>query len=289
MTNGISASVDAAHDKFIKYLKNKSRAQATILAYRKDIEQLTDFLKEKGISQVDTVLTEHIEEFKKDLLEKKYTAKSVSRKLNAVKTFFKFLEEEGITVKNPASSVSHPKYEIKAPRILSQMEYRAIRDAAREDIRISTIVELLLQTGMRIGELARLEIGEIESDYLDIKAYESHKSRKIPLNKAAKKALERYIKIRPKVRTRSLFITKSGRPFLIRNIRGAIERYFKIAGIESAKVNDLRHTFIAHQLAAGNSVVLIQRLVGHKRLSTTERYLDFVKGKSQEEIKIKEL
>jgi site-specific recombinase XerD len=283
------ASLETAHKKFINFLKNKNRAQATILAYRKDIEQLIDFLTKKEISQTTSIQSSHIEDFKKELLEKKYTAKSVSRKLNAVKTFFKFLEEEGIISQNPATTVAHPRYEIKAPRILSQMEYRAIRDAAREDSRISAIIELLLQTGMRIGELARLEIGDVTDSKLAIKPYESHKQREIPLNKAAQKALEGYLKNRPKVRTKALFITKSGRAFLVRNIRSAIERYFRIAGLENAKVNDLRHTFIAHQLSAGNSVVLIQKLVGHKRLSTTEKYLDFIKTASIEEVKIKEL
>jgi site-specific recombinase XerD len=282
-------SLETAHEKFINYLKNKGRAQATILAYRKDIEQLVSFLKGKKISQVSSVLPEHIEAFKKDLAEKKYTAKSISRKLNAIKTFFHFLTSEEVLAQNPATNVAHPKYEIKAPRILSQMEYRAIRDAAREDARISAIIELLLQTGMRIGELARLEIGDLDKNGIIIKKYESHKERKVPLNSAAQKALDRYLEERPQVKTKSLFVTKSGKPFLVRNIRGAIERYFRIGGIDGAKVNDLRHTFIAHQLSAGNSVVLIQKLVGHKRLSTTEKYLEFVKGKNQEEVKIKEL
>lgn len=282
-------SLETAHKKFVNHLKNLNRAHATILAYHKDIEQLVDFLKTKEISQTTTINSQHIEEFKKDLLEKKYTAKSVSRKLNAVKTFFKFLKDEGIISQNPAAIVAHPKYEIKAPRILSQMEYRAIRDASREDIRVSAIIELLLQTGMRIGELARLEISDIKDSRLSIKAYESHKNRDIPLNKAAEKALNSYLNIRPKLRTRALFVTKSGRPFLVRNIRSAIERYFKMAEIEEAKINDFRHTFIAHQLAAGNSVIIIQKLVGHKRLSTTEKYLEFIKSKSHEEVKIKEL
>ncbi|MBN1263660.1 MAG: tyrosine-type recombinase/integrase [Candidatus Pacebacteria bacterium] len=282
-------SLETAHKRLVNHLKNKGRAQATILAYRKDIEQLVAFLKDKGISQTTSVTSDHIEEFKKSLMEKKYTAKSVSRKLNAIKTFFKFLEEEGVLLLNPATAVAHPKYKIKAPRILSQMEYRAIRDAAREDTRISTIIELLLQTGMRIGELARLETGDANEKTLTIRGYESHKQRDIPLNRSARKALEAYLETRPKVRTRSLFVTKNGRPFLVRNIRSAIERYFRIAGLENAKVNDLRHTFIAHQLGAGNSVVLIQKLVGHKRLSTTERYLEFVESTSSEEVKIKEL
>lgn len=282
-------SLEVAHQKFINYIKNKGRAQATILAYRKDIAQLVDFLKVQEISQVTSVQPTHVEGFKNDLAEKKYTAKSISRKLNAVKSFFHFLVEEGVIPENPAENIPHPKYEIKAPRILSQMEYRAVRDAAREDVRVSTIIEVLLQTGLRIGELARLRLTDINDTQLKIKAHESHEERAVPLNKIARKAIERYLKNRPKVRSRSVFITKTGRPFLIRNMRSAIERYFRIAGIERVKLNDLRHTFIAHQLASGNSVVMIQKMVGHKRLSTTERYLDYIKSQGQEEVKIKEL
>ncbi|MFC1790274.1 tyrosine-type recombinase/integrase [Patescibacteria group bacterium] len=288
MTSKLTA-LSSAHGKFINFLQNKGRAKATVLAYQKDIEQLIDFLKIKGISQADLVASENIEAFKEDLMEKKYTAKSVSRKLNAIKTFFKFLEEEGVLEKNPATTVAHPKYEIKAPRILSQTEYRAVRDAARGDTRIATIIELLLQTGIRIGELARLQLEDVDNEQLVITEHESHGTRRIPLNKPAHQSLQAYLNSRTKVKTQSLFITKNGRPFLVRNIRSAVERYFRLAGLEHIKVNDLRHTFIAHQLAAGNSVVTIQRLVGHKRLSTTEKYLEFIKPQSQQDIKIKEL
>ncbi|HUS59896.1 MAG TPA: tyrosine-type recombinase/integrase, partial [Nevskiaceae bacterium] len=102
-------------------------------------------------------------------------------------------------------------------------------------------------------------------------------------------ALARYLNIRSKTRNKNVFVTKTGRPLLVRNIRAAIDRYFKIAGVEKVTVNDLRHTFISHQLVAGASVVLVQRLVGHKRLSTTEKYLNLISDKVSQTVKLEEL
>lgn len=151
------------------------------------------------------------------------------------------------------------------------------------------IVELLLQTGLRIGELAGIQLQDInlEKSGLKIRAYESHDARRVPLNKTAKEAIETYVKERPKTKNTTLFITKTGNPFLIRNIRTAVNRYFRIAGVENAKVNDLRHTFIVEQLKAGVPIVELSHMVGHKRLSTTEKYLEFLNGSKSEPKKIK--
>lgn len=275
--------------KFVTYLKNQGKAHATILAYGKDTEQLVEFLGKKQITQVDSVLPEHIEAFKEYLDDNNYIAKSISRKLNSIKTFFRFLEEEKLVKTNPAAAIPHPKYEVKPPRILSKMEYRALRDAARDDTRMAATIEILLQTGIRISELGRLHLENVNDKEIKIKPYESHPERTVPLNQAAKKALDRYLNIRPKTRCKNVFVTKTGQPLLVRNIRTAIDRYFKIAGVEKVTVNDLRHTFISHQLMAGASVVLVQKLVGHKRLSTTEKYLDLIKDKVSQTVKLEEL
>jgi site-specific recombinase XerD len=169
------------------------------------------------------------------------------------------------------------------------MEYRALRDACRDDIRVHAIIELLLQTGIRIGELANLHLEDIESDKLIIRPYESHSGREVPLNKSAQQALSSYLKIRPKTRVKNVFVTKNGKAFLIRNVRTAIDRYFRLADIKNAKVNDLRHTFIAHQLQAGTPLMLISKLVGHKRLSTTEKYLKIIKKKNPPPATLEEL
>jgi len=80
-----------------------------------------------------------------------------------------------------------------------------------------------------------------------------------------------------------LFITKTGKPLLVRNIRSTINRYFKLAGVEKAKVNDLRHTFVAHHLASGVNIITVSKVAGHKRLSTTERYLQYIEKTTTEE------
>lgn len=264
------------HQQFLQDLKSKGRATATVIAYGKDIEQFFEYISAKPEKKTLLQVTSaDIEEFKANLQEQRYTDKSVYRKINSVKSFFRFLRTAGVIADNPAAAVPHPKYELAAPHVLTKLEYRALRDACRADKRISTIVEVLLQTGVRISELANLELEDVhlESRTLDIKAYESHAARTIPLNNAAAKALEEYFEIRPKSKQKTLFVTKTCRPFLVRNIRTAIDRYFRMAGIKNSKVNDLRHTFIVQQLTAGTPLVYVSQLVGHKRITTTEKYL----------------
>jgi len=287
MSNDLK-SLKEARQKFIENLKKKGRSISTILAYDNDTKQLIDFLLRQRITQVTSVLPEHLETFKKSLFESDYTPKSVSRKLNSIKTFFRFLKTQAVIKINPAEEIPHPKIEPRPPRILTPMEYRSLRDVARDNPRLSAIIELLLQTGITIGELGRLELNDLDENNLIIKAYESHDARNVPLNKAAQKALDRYLEVRPKTRTKAVFVTRPGRPFLVRNIRSAIDRCFRQADINQAKVNSLRHTFIAHQIRNGKPVNLVQKLVGHKRLSTTEKYLQFIEPKS-EGVKLEEL
>ena len=284
-----------AHQKFVDHLKEKSRSQATILAYGKDIEQLIEFLAGLEKSHTHEVSKEDIQAFMAKLEEEGYTLKSISRKTNSTKTFFRFLEINEMVTDNPASLVSHPKFETPPPRILSQTEYRALRDACRHDARVAAIVEVLLQTGVRIGELCKIRVEDAKfnpdgkNGELVINAQHNRPQRTVPLNKAVIDALKDYLKERPGTEEKTLFITKTGKPFLVRNIRSAIDRYFKIAGIKDAKVNDLRHTFIAHHLRKGTSLILISKIAGHKRLATTEKYLKHIQSAYKDSFKLEEL
>ena len=276
------------HKGFIVELGEKGRSEATIIAYSKDIEQLLNFFSLNGISNLAKTTIEDLEKYKKHLQDSNYTPKSISRKTNSTRTYYKYLLEQGFIPDNPSEKLSHPKFDIKPPRVLSEMEYRALRDVSRVDTRLFSIVELLLQTGIRIGELANLNLEDIRTskdkklNYLYIKAAGSHDSRKVPLNNSAYKAVQDYLAIRPETEDETLFITKNGRPLLVRNIRTTIDKAFEKAGIKNAKVNDLRNTFIAHHLANGVSLVTVSKLVGHKRLSTTEKYLNLVEGSKPE-------
>ena len=285
-----------AHKEFIEHLKGRKRASATVLAYGKDIEQLIEFLTELAKAHVHEVSGADIKSFLAKLQSKGYTLKSVSRKLNSTKTFFRFLKIREYITDDPANLVDHPKFETKPPRILSPIESRALRDAARDDVRIAAIIEVLLQTGIRIGELANLRTDDVfagesgKEGQLYVRPQENRPERTVPLNKAAELALKRYLEVRPKTANKALFVTKTGRPLLIRNIRTAIDRYYKRAGIAGAKVNDLRHTWVAHHLSSGASLVLISKIAGHKRLSTTERYLSLIQiPKGEERLKLEQL
>ena len=282
----------AAHKNFVEHLQKNKRSEATVIAYSKDIEQLSDFLGKKGRNLVHEVLLDDLKEYMKKLANEDFTPKTISRKTNSTKTFFKFLKIEGHIDLDPATDLSHPKVDPKAPRILSKVEYRALRDACKNDKRTLAIVELLLQTGIRIGELAKLQVADVtfgNPGNLNVPFLGTHPGRQVPLNTAAQKAVKDYIESRSDIKSNHLFVTKNANPLLVRNIRATIDRYFKLAGIEHAKVNDLRHTFVAHHLREGASLVLISKIAGHKRISTTEKYLEYVERGNEEKGDLSEL
>ena len=274
-------SFDTALERFLKHLTEENRSSATRIAYSSDLEQLKTHMASRRITQATTIQTEHLEDYVKDLFSKNYTAKSISRKINSLKTFFRYLHEEKLVTSNPAEVLPHPKYDVKPPRILASEEYKTLRDVSRLDIRISAIIELLLQTGMRISELANLRLEDIRKNELFIKSLENNPARTIPIPKSANTAVSNYLSLRPQVKDDHLFVTKTGHPLLIRNIRTSVDRYFRKAGLKGVKVNDLRHTFIAHQLKSGVQPEVVHKHVGHKRLSSTQKYLEHLDIKEE--------
>lgn len=277
-------------DKFVSYLEHQGKSRFTIVAYKKDIEQFIGFLTTREKTDIREVKREDVEGFINKLLNEKYTKKSASRKLNSIRTFFRYLKNESIIEHNPTFDIPHPKYTQTAPRILSKLEYRALRDIAKEDPRTYALVEVLLQTGIKIGELAELRLSDVKEDTLHIRPYGKNIEREVPLNKAAKKAIDDYITVRGNgIAEDHVFVTRTGNPLLIRNIRQIIDRCFQEVGIENATVNDLRNTFIAHQLTNGASLEYIAKIVGHRRLSSTERFLNLVKQEAERKEKLGEL
>ncbi len=271
--------------KFIESLKVKGRSPATILAYRSDLEQLVEFLIKREKVMPDRVRPDDLDSFRDTLLNDKYTPKSVSRKLNAVKTFFRWMVDQNMITSDPSSSVAHPKIDSVLPKFLSQLEYRALRDVVRNDIRIAAIIELILQAGLRISEVANLKTEHIKDGTLKVESYATQPERTVPLNKPANDILNQYNLIRPKVDSIYVFISKTGKPLAVRNIRASIARYIQRAELPSYSVNDLRTTFMVENLKNGVDLVLLSQVSGHKRLSTTERYLELAQiadpGKKQ--------
>ena len=278
-----------AHKNFINHLNDLGRSESTLIAYGKDIEQLIEYLDRQGLAKVHEIELGHLEEFMAKLLKEEYTPKSISRKTNSTKTFFRFLIDNEHISDNVADLLKHPKVVVKPPRILSKLEYRALRDAARDDVRTYAIIETLLQTGITISELAEMEIAHLDMESVPGSLYVPAKNNKpertVPLNKAVMEAIQKYLdEERPNIEgSKHVFITKTGNPMLVRNIRSTIQRFYNMAGVENAKVNDLRHTFVAHHLANGTNLLHVSKIAGHMRVSTTERYLQFIERETEEE------
>jgi site-specific recombinase XerD len=285
-------SIENALNLFTGALTKNGKSTNTIVAYKGDLNQLIIFLKKQyEISNIDLINETHIESFKKDLTQNEYTSKSISRKLNSIKNFFSFLKNEGVIINDPSLEVKHPKYENDLPKILKPIEYRSLRDACRNDSRATAIVELMLQSGLRIKEIENLKLDNVKEGEILIENYESHPSRIVPLNNSAKTALKKYLDDgRYPGKAKNVFVTKTGRSLLARNIRSLLNRYFDKADIKNIKVNDLRNTFIVFQLKSGVPIDVVSQIVGHKRISTTEKYLELIDSKEESRgIKLKEL
>jgi len=284
-------SLSNSLNTFANALTQKGKSTNTIVAYKGDINQLILFLNTKNIENITDVSATNIDEFKQDLTNNEYTAKSISRKLNSIKNFFSFLKNEGLTELDPSVDIKHPKYENDLPKILKPTEYRSLRDACRNDTRATAIVELMLQAGLRIKEIENLKLDQVKENDIVIESYESHPVRNVPLNNSAKQALQKYLNDgRYPSRSKTVFVTKTGKTLLARNIRSLLNRFFNKADIKDVKVNDLRNTFIVFQLKSGVPIDVVSQVVGHKRISTTEKYLELIDNKEEARgIKLKEL
>ena len=275
-------------NQYINHLSKSGKSQNTAIAYKKDLEQFAGYLASLEKTDIRELKKEDIEGFIKKILSDNYTKKSASRKLNSIRSFFRYLKNEGVINQNPALEVSHPKYTQQPPRVLTKLEYRALRDFAKNNPRIYAMIEILLQTGIKISELANLKIDDIKDNYLVVKT--GNQYREVPLNKSAKKAIDAYLKTKNSPKSNDyLFTTKTNKPMIVRNIRQIISRCFQEVEIGNATVNDLRNTFIVHQLSAGVSAEYVAKIVGHKRLSSTERYLSLVASRGEKKQKLEEL
>jgi len=260
-------------NNFTNYLKESSKSLSTIIAYKKDLEQFNEINKGKDFIEytADDIKTA-VNEIRN---VNKLTLKTISRKINSIRSFFKFLHITDKLNHNPAIEVSHPKYRNKKPRFLSQMEYFALRDASRNNFRLSVMIELLLQTGIRISELSNLKKRDIfldeKNSYLIVRSYSSTQERQVPLNQRIKSSLKDYIKL-DKTKFQPLFSTKTGKSIEIRNIRTSIDKAIITAQIKNACVNDLRNTFIVQQLTNGMSLDNLAKIVGHRNINTTLKY-----------------
>jgi integrase/recombinase XerC len=215
------------------------------------------------------------------------------RKVYAAKSLFTYLHRAGHISHNPTEGLVAPRSEQKEPRVLSVAEYQALLRACSHHPRDAAILELLLQTGMRLSELVGLQLGDVELPGRITRDAETvgrlhilgkgRKARWIPLNYKACHALKTWLDVRPEG-TSALFVTKFDQAIGPRAIQHVVHKYLREAGVSGASVHTLRHTFATHHVAQGTSLRTVQEVLGHASLKTTSIYVQLAQEAVKREL-----
>lgn len=263
-------------------------APRTRKEYKNDIEDLRNFLTKWRVDRLDQIGLSQLESYQAEMDNRGYKSSTRRRKTLAIKVFFKFLYRQKITQIDIASQLIPPAATRDEPRWLSREEYERLLRACSHNPRDAAIIELFLQTGMRLSELSRLTLNDVElpkridkdPDNVGIVRVrrKGGKNETIPLNYKACRALKTWLGVRPSVTTPTLFVSKFKRSLSNRAIQYVIENYLKEAKIVGASVHTLRHTTATHHAMRGTDAKTIQETLGHASLKTTELYISMAKN-----------
>ncbi|NOX20619.1 MAG: tyrosine recombinase XerC [Nitrospirae bacterium] len=263
--------------EFLRYMElEKSASRHTLRAYRKDLEEFFEFVK----TPVKEIEISHIRGFIAKRLKEGKSKTTVSRQLATLRSFFRFLNREGYIEVNPAKLVQNPKTDRNLPRFLSVDEAFELVEKPEGfgflPVRNRAILELIYSAGLRVSEVASLTVDDINlrDGFVKVRG-KRRKERIVPIGSKARDALKRYIIERKllKKETEALFINRQGGALTERSIRKIVVKYAKLAGISgSIGPHTLRHSFATHLLQGGADLRVIQELLGHSSLSSTQVY-----------------
>lgn len=287
----MSDEFDLNKKLFINYLTiERSLSDNTISAYSNDIDKFFKYAEDiKLIRRLNKISSETILQFlnyinrSEGKFKKKYSSKSVSRYISSLKSLFKYLEAEKIISVNPAESIETPRHSRLLPEVLSVEEIEKLflqQDLANKlELRDKALLETLYASGLRVSEAINLEISNIffEDGFLRVTGKGS-KERIVPIGNTALKFITKYIK-----ESRVLLKNKNSYNYLFLNFRGSklsrmgvldiIKKYCIKAGLKkSVHPHTLRHSFATHLLQGGADIRIIQEMLGHSDISTTQIY-----------------
>jgi integrase/recombinase XerC len=264
---------------FVNALSGKNRSAATIRAYQTDIQQFIRFLHEISVSAyaAQDVSKVDILEYLSFLAKKDLTGVARARKLSAIREYFRFLEGIGEITKSPTAGVETPKREKNARQFLRSDEYTKMLSLAGANARDYAILQVFLQTGIRVSELAHLTLADIDfiKPAITVRG-KGNSQREIALEKKGIQALRSYLAVRmaPESTSERLFLNYQGESISERGVRKLVVKYTKAAGItKKASCHTLRHTFATYKAEKGVSPFQLQQWLGHANLNTTQIYV----------------
>jgi len=268
-----------ARDRFVEQeLVSRNVSPKTRTAYRTDLTQFIAFLRETNLAvdRPDQVERADVTEFLAALAAKRRTGVTRARKLASLRSFFAYLVAERLLDVSPAEHVSMPKKERRERVWLRPDEYMRLLSAAGGNARDFSILQLFLQTGVRVSEMASLTIADVSlgADPRITVQGKGKKERVIPLEKKGVQSLKNYLAQRPDVVDQHLFLNYQGRGLSDRGIKKLLEKYRVKADIgKTFGCHSLRHSFGTLKAAQGVPVTQLREWMGHTNLTTTQLYI----------------
>jgi len=271
-------------DRFVEELRRNNVSPHTLSAYASDLAQFLEYFSPPGAEPPAPREFEvcKIREWLGDLYQQKLTAVSMRRKLSALRAFFRFLAREGAIELNPARLVRMPKAPLRLPQVMTEEQVNGLLDGViagklerRHPARDVAIFEFLYGCGLRVSELVGLNLDDIDRGerWLRIRG-KGRKERQVPYGAKAEAALERYLPERKATPAETaVFLNHRGGRLTRRGVELIVKLYATfLSGDSSVHPHSFRHAYATHLLADGADLRAIQELLGHARLSTTQKY-----------------
>ncbi|MGA8309958.1 MAG: tyrosine recombinase XerC [Terriglobales bacterium] len=274
--------VEKAVDRFLQSLRQRNASVHTVKAYRGDLDEFSAYAGSRGWKQIDHVT---IRGFLSHLYEKGLGKTSVARSLAAVRSLYRWLAQEGVVEQNPAALVSTPKLPKKLPRVPTIEEMNNVLDGKMPDVaafpeRDRLMLELLYGCGIRNSELIGIHLDDIRlsAEAILIRG-KGKKERYVPFGDSVRTALAAYLPVRQQMlantnkNTAGLLVNWRGGRLTTRSVGRIIKKIAVAKGLSpDVHPHTLRHAFGTHMLEEGADLRAIQEMLGHERLSTTQRY-----------------
>lgn len=272
---------------FISYIASeKGLSLNTIEAYTRDLKKFNLFLQETAAPTLGKINSNHLIAFLSQLQDKGFAGTSMYRALITIKVFFRFLTKEGILSTNPAFYLESPKLWQLIPEVLSSNEVEKLLIqpdiSIKEGARDQAILEVLYASGLRVSELCSLNISSISEKSLRVMG-KGNKERIVPLGEQALDSIDHYLQFRDRDEEQALFVNKRGKRIDRIFVWKMIKAYAKAGEItKNISPHTLRHSFATHLLDNGADLRIIQEMLGHASIGSTERYTHVSKSKLQE-------
>ena len=277
--------------QFLDYLKAERNASPyTIRNYNRDLDKFAAFSKDSGIGtplKVEKIL---VRSYLNNLNVEKFARSSIARNMSALRSFFRYLNREEIMGKNPAALISSPKLDRRLPAFLTLEEAQKLVESpdlsSPQGQRDRAMLEMLYATGMRVSELVSMNLEHIDLDTNEIRVWgKGAKERIVLIGQEAAQALTDYMKdgrrkLLGSVKNNAMFVNRYGARLLPRRVQKLFKRYSLVIN-KRVHPHKMRHTFATHLLDGGADLKVVQELLGHADLSSTQIYTHVSQGRAR--------